>query len=70
MGEPVNSAGDATGRSTAALLRDAARRFVLLLAGAAGGTAVLSLLLGLALGASAGRSISVGFYLVGSFLLI
>jgi len=70
MGEPVNSAGDTTGRSTAALLRDAARRFVLLLVGTAGGTAVLSLLFGLAVGAGAGRSISVGFYIVGSFLLI
>jgi hypothetical protein len=52
------------------MLRDAARRFVLLLAGTAGGTAVLSLLLGLAFGSSASRSLSVGFYIVGSFLLI
>lgn len=34
------------------------------------GTAAVSLLIGLALGASVSRSISLGFYLVGSFLLI
>ena len=33
-------------------------------------TAALSLLIGLATGASASRSVSLGFYLVGSFLLI
>jgi hypothetical protein len=52
------------------MLRDAARRFVLLLVGTAAGTAVISLLLGLLLGSSVSRSISVGFYVVGSFLLI
>ena len=69
MGGPVDSAGG-TGKSTVALLRDAARRFVLLLIGTAGGTAVLALALGLALGAGVGRSLSLGFYIVGSFLLI
>ena len=52
------------------MLRDAARRFGLLLGGTAGGTAVFALLIGLALGAGVSRSISIGFYLVGSFLLI
>jgi hypothetical protein len=52
------------------MLRDAARRLVLLLVGTAAGTAVISLLLGLALGSSVSRSVSVGFYIVGSFLLI
>src|SRR6266702_352083 len=70
MGEPVHRAGDAAGRSTATVLRDAARRFVLLLAGTAGGTAVFALLVGLALGAGVSRSLSGGFYIVGSFLLI
>jgi uncharacterized membrane protein YczE len=52
------------------MLRDAARRFILLLVGTAVGTAVISLLLGLAVGSSVTRSLSVGFYIVGSFLLI
>jgi hypothetical protein len=60
----------APGRTTGALLRAAARRFLVLLVAVAGGTALFSLLLGLALGASIARSISLGFYLVGSFLLI
>ncbi len=51
-------------------MREAARRFSLLFAGVAGGTAVLSLLLGLALGASVSRSLSVGWYAVGSMVLI
>jgi hypothetical protein len=50
--------------------RAALRRFALLLAGVAGGTALVSLLLGLALGSAADRAVSVGFYLVGSFLLV
>src|SRR5712691_4918174 len=69
MSGPVDSAGG-TGKSTGAMLRDAARRFVLLLAGTACGTAVCSLALGLAFGSSVGRSLSLGFYIVGSFLLI
>jgi hypothetical protein len=60
----------APGRSSGALLRAAARRFGVLLVAVAGGTAVFSLLLGLALGASIARSISLGLFLVGSFLLI
>ena len=46
------------------------RRFALLLGGLAAVNAVASLVFGLALGASANRSISVGFYVVGSFMLI
>jgi len=52
------------------VLRQAARRFLILLASIAGGTAVFSLVLGLALGSSVDRSVSLGLYLVGSFLLI
>ena len=52
------------------MFRAAARRFLLLLAGIAGTTAVLSLVGGLAGGASLGRALAIGFYLVGSFLLI
>jgi uncharacterized membrane protein HdeD (DUF308 family) len=48
----------------------AARRFVIVLCSLAGGTAVLSLLLGLAFGSSVSRSLSVGYYSVGSVLLI
>jgi len=52
------------------LLRAAARRFLILLAAIAAGTAVVSLALGLLLGSSVDRSVSLGLYLVGSFLLI
>jgi len=52
------------------MLRAAARRFVIILAIAVGGTAVLALAIGLALGAGVSRSLSLGYYLVGSFLLI
>jgi hypothetical protein len=52
------------------MLRAAARRFALLLVGTAVGTAAVSLLIGLALGASISRSVSIGYYLVGSFLLV
>jgi hypothetical protein len=50
--------------------RAAIRRFGVLLAGVAGVTAVLSLLGGLLGGGSVGRAVAVGFYLVGSFMLI
>ena len=70
MAEPASTTGPPTRRSFGSMLRDAARRFALLLAGTAGGTAVLSLMLGLALGSSVSRSLSVGFYIVGAFLLI
>src|ERR671931_1068707 len=52
------------------MLRAAARRFFVLLGALAGATAVLSLVGGLLGGVSVGRALAVGFYLVGSFLLI
>jgi hypothetical protein len=64
---PDSTAG---GRSTSRMLRAAGRRFVVILAIAVGGTAILALAIGLALGAGVSRSISLGYYLVGSFLLI
>jgi hypothetical protein len=48
----------------------ALRRFAVLLGLAAGVTAFGSLLFGLLAGASVSRALSVGFYVVGSFLLI
>ena len=48
----------------------ALRRFAILLVGVAAGTGVASLLIGLPLGASLTRSLSVGYYSVGSFVLI
>src|SRR6187551_3643992 len=56
--------------SRARLLGGAARRFVVLLVMAVFGTAAASLAVGLLFGASVSRSVSLGFYLVGSFLLI
>jgi hypothetical protein len=52
------------------MLKAAARRFLILLVLVAGGTAAISLVLGLAAGSSASRALSLGFYLVGSFLLL
>lgn len=52
------------------MLRAGLRRFALLLLLAVGVTSALSLLLGLAAGASLARSVSVGLYLVGTFLLV
>jgi hypothetical protein len=66
----TESTGSARKDSKRTLLLAAARRFVLLLAGVAAGTAVVSLGLGLLLGSTVSRSVSVGFYIVGSFLLI
>jgi hypothetical protein len=48
----------------------AARRFALLLAGVAAATSAVSLVVGLLLGSTVSRSVSVGLYLVGSFLLV
>jgi uncharacterized membrane protein HdeD (DUF308 family) len=48
----------------------AARRFGILLGALVAGTAVIALLLGLAFGSSVSRSLSVGWYAVGSVLLI
>jgi hypothetical protein len=52
------------------MLAAAARRFLLLLLGVAAAVAVVSLLLGLALDASLTRSLSLGFYAMGAFLLV
>jgi uncharacterized membrane protein HdeD (DUF308 family) len=52
------------------MLRVAARRFLAVLIGVAAGTAAISLALGALFSASALRSISLGLYLVGSFLLV
>src|SRR3954466_2039751 len=48
----------------------AARRFALLLGALVGGTGAIALLLGLAFGASLSRALSVGWYIVGSVLLL
>jgi uncharacterized membrane protein HdeD (DUF308 family) len=53
-----------------AQLVDAGRRFALLLVAVAAGTGVVSLLLGLLAGSSVSRALSVGYYVVGSFLLV
>ena len=52
------------------MLRAALRRFLVLLAAVAGTTFLLSLLVGLAFGASFTRAVSIGFYLIGCFLLV
>lgn len=55
---------------SASLLAAAARRFTILLAGITFATVVAATLVGLLAGSSLNRAISVGLYLVGSFLLI
>ena len=50
--------------------RGAARRFGLMLGAVVGITAVVASLLGLVVGASLDRAVSLGFYAVGSFLVI
>jgi hypothetical protein len=60
----------APGTPMRVLLAAALRRFVVLFAGVAAGTAAFSVAIGLLLGAGLSRSISLGFYIVGSFLLI
>src|SRR5438876_2700056 len=52
------------------MLLAALRRFLVLVAGAAAATALVSLAIGTLSGASASRSLSLGFYLVGAFALI
>jgi hypothetical protein len=52
------------------MIRAALRRFVLLLAALSAGTAALALAVGLVAGSGVGRSVSVGWYAVGSVLLI
>jgi hypothetical protein len=70
MTEPASTPGTPSGRSLGPMLRDAARRFALLLAATTVGTAVLALAIGLLVGSSVSRSVSVGFYITGAFLLI
>jgi hypothetical protein len=53
-----------------ALLAGALRRFVGLLLVLAAGTAACSLAIGLAAGSDVARSLSIGFYVIGSFLLV
>ncbi len=48
----------------------ALRRFGLLLVGTSAGTAAISVLVGLMLGASLTRSVSIGFYVIGCFLML
>lgn len=48
----------------------AARRFGIILCSLTAGTAAFALLLGLAFGASVSRSLALGWYIVGSVLLI
>jgi hypothetical protein len=45
-------------------------RLAILLAATAAGVAVFAALVGLAAGASVGRALSVGYYLVGAFLIV
>src|SRR5262249_51215814 len=52
------------------MLLPALRRLALLIVGVGVGTLVLSVLLGLLFGASIPRAIALGYYLVGSFLLL
>lgn len=52
------------------MLRAAGRRFLTLLLPFVVGTAVVSLALGLVLGLSVARSISLGFYIAGSFVMV
>src|SRR2546425_167162 len=52
------------------MLVAALRRFFLLLGAIAIGTAVIALVAGAAVGAALTRSLAVGFYLMGSFLML
>jgi hypothetical protein len=58
------------GRGLGRLLLAALRRLVVLVVVAAALTALGSLLFGLLVGASVGRSLSIGFYVVGCFWLV
>jgi hypothetical protein len=52
------------------VIRAALRRLVLLVLGSALGIGLISAILGLILGSSLSRSVSLGYYLSGSFLMI
>jgi len=51
-------------------VREAGRRLAIIFVALAGGTGALALLIGFAAGAGIGRALSVGWYCVGSVLLI
>ena len=70
MSEPASTPGTSTGKRLGPMVRHGARRFFVVLFAVVFGTAAISLALGLLLGSSVSRSLSVGFYLVGAFLLI
>src|SRR5262245_31814102 len=57
-------------QSRARYLAAGARRFAVLLLGIAGATAVVSFAVGTLAGARTGRALSLGFYVVGSLLLV
>jgi hypothetical protein len=63
-------AGDAPGQGRVAVLRGGARRFLGILGIAALVVLAVSVPLGVLLDSSVARSISVGFYVLGSFLLV
>jgi hypothetical protein len=52
------------------MLAAGARRFALLVGALSAGIVLVSALLGLALGSSLSRAVSLGFYLTGAFLLV
>ena len=52
------------------MLIPALRRLALLIVGVGGGTVIVSIVFGLLFGASLPRAIALGYYLVGSFLLL
>jgi hypothetical protein len=68
--EPEPPAPEVPKQSRAEILRGAARRFLGILGVAALVVIVVSVPVGLLLGAGLSRSISVGFYIIGSFLLV
>ena len=69
-GEEIRRPTKKRSRRARTMIVAAARRFFTLLAAVVGGTAVLSLLLGLLLDASPSRSVAVGLYLVGCAFLL
>ena len=68
---PASAAGeDAPAQTRAEVLRGAARRIAGVLSLAAAVVFLVALPVGLLLGSGVSRSISVGFYVIGSFLLV
>ena len=64
------SKAEPAGRRALTAFGAGARRFLQLLVGVAVSTAIVSLALGLAFGASVSRALSVGFYVAGCFLVV